>query len=395
MPIVVELGRAIDGDLATDIETQSAYISPAFKSVRIRPDSRAVECELSPGSDEDEARAKVLRFVEAMASRHRRIERKVIAQRQPERTPRVRSGVQEQLRERGWLFDLGRGQVGLGGPAFALVRKLDADCVDLARRTFGAAERVYPSLIPTGVLGRCGYFGSFPHSVSFVAHLVEDFDRIEAFRAANSAGGVLEIPNRADMVFDACLAPAVCYHVYQSFEGTVLGPSGAAITAAGKCFRYESSNLSGLERLWDFTMREVVFLGSAEQVTKRRQEAIAAVVEQLERWDLEGTIVTANDPFFPTTYATKRYWQLVADMKFELRLPIEGPSESPRTIAACSFNLHESFFGEAFRVSTEDGGRAFTACVGWGLERCVLACFAQHGFVPGDWPESLRDVFEA
>jgi len=31
------------------------------------------------------------------------------------------------------------------------------------------------------------------------------------------------------------------------------------ITAMGKCFRYESSNLSGLERLWDFNMREIVF----------------------------------------------------------------------------------------------------------------------------------------
>jgi seryl-tRNA synthetase len=173
----------------------------------------------------------------------------------------------------------------------------------------------------------------------------------------------------------------------------VLEPSGAAITAQGKCFRYESTNLSGLERLWDFTMREVVFLGTAERVAQRRQDAIAAVMDQLERWDLDGTVVTANDPFFPTTYATKRYWQLAAEMKFELRLPVEGVGDAPRTLAACSFNIHEAFFGDAFHISNEDGAPACTSCVGWGLERWVLACFAQHGFDRTEWPLTLRDIF--
>jgi seryl-tRNA synthetase len=225
-----------------------------------------------------------------------------------------------------------------------------------------------------------------------VAHLVEDYERIEEFRRANAESPELAIPDvRALPTPEACLVPAVCYHCYQSLEGAVLGAGGHVATAAGKCFRYESSNIRGLDRLWDFTMREVIFVGTESFVTERRKQAIDAVTEQLDRWDLEGSIETANDPFFPTTYATKTYWQVRSDLKFELRLPVE-PAEggAPRTLACGSFNLHESFFGKTFRITADGGGEAFTGCVGWGLERWVLACFTQHGFEPDGWPTHLR-----
>src|SRR5580658_3849594 len=133
MDVLVELSRIIAPDLAAEIETQAAYLSPALRSVRFRPSGSAVECELAFGSNADEARAKVLRFVEIMASRHRRIERKVIAERATGRVKAnsITGGVQAELRRRGWLFDLGKGQAGLGGPALALLQKLDADCCEL------------------------------------------------------------------------------------------------------------------------------------------------------------------------------------------------------------------------------------------------------------------------
>src|SRR5262249_26308257 len=118
----------------------------------------------------------------------------------PSRTAKpVRDGVHDELLRRGWVIELGRGQLGLAGPALALARPVDADCARIGRE-LGASERAYPSLIPASVLARCGYFGSFPQSVSFAAHLGEDFERLEAFRAANAdASSELEIPDRADL----------------------------------------------------------------------------------------------------------------------------------------------------------------------------------------------------
>jgi hypothetical protein len=34
---------------------------------------------------------------------------------------------------------------------------------------------------------------------------------------------------------------------------------------------------------------------------------------------------------------------------------------------------------------------AQTACLGFGMERVVMALFRTHGFVPAEWPKAVRD----
>ena len=58
--------------------------------------------------------------------------------------------------------------------------------------------------------------------------------------------------------------------------------------------------------------------------------------------------------------------------------------------AVCSFNLHETHFGDAFGIRTPDGAAAHTACLGFGLERCAMALFQTHGFDPATWPSAVR-----
>ena len=142
-------------------------------------------------------------------------------------------------------------------------------------------------------------------------------------------------------------------------------------------------------------MREVIFVGTETDVAARRQRAIEEVGALITEWDLDCVIESANDPFFAAMYASKTYWQTRGDLKFEMRLSVEPGSEGEaRTIAAGSFNLHESFFGQTFSITAADGRPAFTGCVAWGIERWVLAGFTQHGFEPARWPASLRaDVF--
>jgi hypothetical protein len=42
-------------------------------------------------------------------------------------------------------------------------------------------------------------------------------------------------------------------------------------------------------------------------------------------------------------------------------------------------------------VKTASGENAQTACLGFGLERCVTALFKTHGMVPSEWPTAVRD----
>jgi hypothetical protein len=381
----------LDAELAAEVEKLAAWVSPRVRELRVEASGNSVRFVVDGHEREaEEERAKVARFVADIAERHRAVPRKVVAQRL--RREGEATDAYPELLQRGWLVETAPGRVSLRGPALRTVQVLDEDCARIARERFGAIEEAHPSLAPASLLARCGWFGSFPQTASLVAHLVEDYDTIERFRRANAGEPHLVQPAPGALSpIDSCLLPALCYGVYAAREGGALAHAGVAVTCAGRCFRYESRNLTGLERLWEFGMREVVFFGDDASVERRRSEAIEQVVEQLERWDLDGTIETANDPFFATARAGRAYWQRSSGRKFELRLPVGRDGEAPRTIACASFNLHDRFFGSAFAIATERGEPAATACVGWGMERWMLACFAQHGFDPEAWPQWLRN----
>ena len=136
-------------------------------------------------------------------------------------------------------------------------------------------------------------------------------------------------------------------------------------------------------------MREVVFLGAADWVQASRQRVIEAFQELVVELALDGSLVTAHDPFFVSRFAAKRYFQLLTRAKYELRLslPYSGGS-----LSVGSFNIHEDFFGRSFGIRMSDDGFAATGCVGIGLERWVWALFAQHGLDLARWPESARRV---
>ncbi|MDB4980918.1 MAG: Archaeal seryl-tRNA synthetase-related sequence [Myxococcales bacterium] len=385
----LDLDRELDGDLASDLEKQGGFVSPHVKHVQV--DGRAVNYELTDDAPA-EVHEKLRRYVDVMISRFRKIPRRVIHAR-TRRAPRpLERDVFARLVAAGWARDVGPGQVSLSGPALRALHAVDDHARALALAAFGAREESYPTLIPTRTLGRCGYLSSFPQNVSLVTHLVEDFDAIESFRRAHANETTLR-PTESDKLVSppCCLSPALCYHCYAGLEGRTLGPGPEIVTTRGKCFRYESINMTGLERLWDFTMREIVFVGTEEEVVERRARAIAAVEAQIDLWDLAGEIETANDPFFSAAYAGKTYAQRRGELKFELRLPAGETEAGAREIACASFNLHDDFFGRTFSITTRDGHPAWTGCVGWGLERWVLALFAQHGFERADWPSTLRD----
>ncbi len=384
----VDLDKELDGDLADDIQKQGGYVSPHVRRVEVK--GRAVTYELDEGATPD-VHEKIARYLHLMVARFRKIPRRVIHTR-ARTTPRpLERDLLARLEAEGWVRIVGSGLAALAGPALRALRAVDEDARQAALAAFGAREETYPTLIPTRTLGRCGYFSSFPQSVSMVSHLVEDLDAIETFRRAHADETALRATELGALATpECCLSPALCYHCYSSLEGRELGDGPEVVTTLGKCFRYESINMTGLERLWDFTMREIVFVGTEDEVLERRQRAISLVTGQIDKWDLAGQIETANDPFFSAAYAGKTYAQLRSELKFELRLPAGETDEGPREIACASFNLHQDFFGRTFSIETRDGRPAFTSCVGWGLERWVLALFAQHGLEPAGWPATLR-----
>ncbi|HUQ82314.1 MAG TPA: aminoacyl--tRNA ligase-related protein [Gemmatimonadaceae bacterium] len=259
------------------------------------------------------------------------------------------------LEERGDLVVTGPGQVALSGLALDVFDAVDGAVVRWAQ-SLGAAEHDYPAMIDREVLERAGKLG---HS-----------ERSEESVASRAIG-----------------SPAVCYHAYPEWTGKALGPEPTLLTARGRCYRDEAGHVP-LERLQQFTMREIIVLGARDQVEHVRRSLITQVSELVAALGLDASIDVAGDPFFAAGDEGRRLMQQAAALKHELQLAVDA---SGRSIAAASFNHHYDFFGTRFDIRLADGSPAHSGCVAFGLERWVLGVLAQHGTNDADWPLAVRD----
>jgi seryl-tRNA synthetase len=302
--------------------------------------------------------------------------------------PAGASGVFEELTRLGAVYEMGPGAVATG-PLFSdLLDALDTRIRDLATGRFGARQYRYPTLISTSGLTKGGYLGSFPQFVMSAGRLHSDLDVyrqfVEGIAGGEAPGGLLEQHGEHS---GYCLPPTMCFHTYLQLSGTTLTADATVVTSRGKSFRYESRYSRSLERLWDFTIREIVFLGDAETVVSLREDFLTATCELVEELGLAGHVEPANDPFFADAAAPRRILaQRLRKLKYELRLP----AEEGRDLAAASFNIHGTTFGEPYELTLPNREFAHTACVGFGLERLAFAFFCQHGTRREQWPARLR-----
>jgi hypothetical protein len=370
-----------------EIQKQVAYLSREISNARFAHDGSVLEFDAPEGSA-----AGLAAEAEALAQRIQR------GLRDLRRKVKFRSAATDDPRFRGdgstaGIHPLGPGQVALEGLPLRLFGYFDR-VFEAFGRPWDAQALLTPTLIPTRVLGRCDYLRATPQHVTFACHLPKDGRKIAQFRDRHFDREELDEQALGDMETpEACLSPAVCYHVYHLNQGRAIPAAGLAYGICGKCFRHESSTstMTDLRRLWDFTMREVVFLGRREDVRERREQSIAMMADFLDRHRLAGEIRTASDPFFiaPDNLG-KTYFQLSSETKYEISLLLPGGDR----LAVGSFNYHQDFFGRAFNATIEGAGPMHTVCAAFGLERWVYAFLAQHGDDITHWPEPVREAPE-
>jgi seryl-tRNA synthetase len=224
---------------------------------------------------------------------------------------------------------------------------------------------------------------SFPHLAGTVhSFFGKELDarklseRIHAGEAWGDAMGITGVT----------LNPAACYPVYPSFTGTVPA-AGRLVTMLNWVYRHEPSPEP--TRMQAFRVREFVRCGTADQVVEWRDMWLKRGLALLESLGLPAQSDVASDPFFGKGGKMLAASQKEQKLKFEVLVPVISKD---KPTACCSFNFHEGHFGEAFHIKTQDGGVANTACLGFGLERCVMALFQTHGFDPGHWPSAVRTM---
>ncbi|MBW3565725.1 MAG: hypothetical protein KY459_13475 [Acidobacteria bacterium] len=263
------------------------------------------------------------------------------------------------------------GQSALSGGLLRQLDVLDALFLRFADE-LGAARVSFPPLVSVEQLDRIAYFEAFPQLFTAAVGLEASEENLQAFTAGDVVhDGALKLTELAPV--REILTPAACYPLYFSLQETEL--SGRAIyTVRAQCHRREREFVP-LERQWSFAMREIVCLGSGEEV----REFIAFCTESLDRLfrelALEIEWKTATDPFFDPKNP-QALMQKVDPVKREM--VCDG-------LAIGSTNYHRHHFGDAFDI-TRDGKSVESGCVAFGLERWLRVLIEQYGENSEEWP---------
>ncbi len=385
-----ELTLTVTSDaVARHMEYAAWFADERLERVELR--DRTLVVRFGDGADEAALRAKLDRLAARFAQMDDFQSREVF---RTGGSPQAHETYPELL-ARGWVVELGTGQVTLRGLALDLLEFFDDAFVRRIGGPAHARREYYPSVMTIERMNRANHFSSFPEHVHFVSHLREDLDLLDQFaRQLREAGGWssavlagLERPMASPAI---ALNPSVCYNCYASIENSTIEGEGFVATARSRCHRFESGNHRSLARLMDFSMREVIYVGQPDFVKRQRELSIQLVRELLEHWGLASWLETANDPFFTSDFEVKAAFQRNNDMKYELRMPL-----STGSVAVGSSNFHSVTFGKAFNIVQKQNTRPVcTGCIGFGLERWIYAVFSQVGLDPAAWPAGLAADFQ-
>lgn len=386
---VIELPQHLIGEVTSKL----AYVDECIAGARITDDGGQIDLELREAVNNERAaeiETKVQRVVEEMAKGAIMPKVEVLENFLDRPVPYLKDPMEELL-DRGEVYQEETGIYTLGPLLTRLIEYFEGIFLELAEH-FDAEPYRFPTLISARFLDRVDYFSAFPHSLTFATHLREDLDVINQFaETAAYEDNSLNASNDFFSRIQTLLSPAVCYHLYFSLADHPLPGGELVATAVGNCFRYESTNLTSLERMWNFTMREVIFVGSKDFVLEKREKSRIFMQKVFEDIGLAYRVETANDPFFVGEFRKQVAFQTAFQLKYEIRasLPFKDA-----TLAIGSYNYHQDFFGRHLDITLPDDSPIHTGCTAFGLERVAFAFLSQFGIDMKNWPGPVREAMK-
>ena len=376
--------------LIGQVRAKLAYVDEQIGAAEIAADGETITLTLRSAVD-DAAKAKIEEKVQHVVDEMARgaMKPKVeVLEDHSDRPTYYDKDPMGELLARGEVYEEETGVFVFGPLVTQLIEFFESRFLILADE-FEAKPYRFPTLISAKMLDRVDYFSAFPHSLTFATHLREDLDVINHFaHKAHVEEDGLNAPADSFSKFKVLNSPAVCYHLYFSLADHPLPDGKLIATAVGNCFRYESTNLTSMERLWNFTMREVIFVGAKDFVLDNREKSRQIMEKIFEEIGLVYHVETANDPFFVGEFRKQAAFQTAFQLKYEIRAALPFKNS---TLAVGSYNYHQNFFGRHLDITLEDGEPIHTGCTAFGLERIVYAFLAQFGFNQEHWPQVVKD----
>jgi seryl-tRNA synthetase len=267
------------------------------------------------------------------------------------------------------------------GPVFVELRqRLDAAISKLVADE-GAVAMEFPPIEPRYDMESVGYLTSFPQLAGqlMTFHGSEADARELGEKAHDHADWSGHLAGSG-----VVMVPAACHPVYPALSHGPVPVGGITIdTGPAWVFRHEPSDDPC--RLQAFHMRELVRADSPAAVGEWRDAWLQRALDFLRSLGLPAEFDEANDPFFGRSGKVLARSQRAQKLKFEILVPVGG--DHPTAVA--SFNAHADHFSSVFGLTGADGSPIATACLGFGIERCLLALLFTHGTSVADWPAEV------
>ena len=288
------------------------------------------------------------------------------------------------INNRKLFYVFGDGLLGLRGKAIFLYEYFEKSFAKLADE-MGALRKFYPVLLPVKGYLKTGYIDRSPQYAIFCSNAYENLEKLEGLSGAvrdKKLKDELDEPRLA-------LSPSACFHVYIEYQGTTL-ERNTVVSFTQSVFRNEGRlNYDEVGRLMDYHVREIVFIGSDDYVRKAREDMLKKTKYLLEKWGLQARIKCASDSFILPKMQKYRNIQLIDSSKYEVCLRTGKECE----LAAGSFNYHGTAFTYPFAIQVLGCTEAVTGCVGFGIERWVLAFLMQFGSDHSNWPKCIQEEY--
>lgn len=262
-----------------------------------------------------------------------------------------------------FLFSVHNGLTTFGPEVIHIIELLESRFLSWAR-TLDSTAMLFPPLMEVKDLEKFDYFINFPHLALLTSRIHSQ--RLESY--AQEGKNIASIPQSHLVSSDYVLPSAACYNIYLHLRETTL-TAPKYVTTVAQCFRNEAE-YPGLQRLWGFRMREIVCIGSQDDVQTFLDKLKAIIQAFVDEIQLPLHLEIANDPFYDMR-GRRALMQQLSPVKFEF--VYDG------SVAIASANFHRNFFGERCNIRTSDGAFAFSGCIAFGIERWLHALFKHFG----------------
>ena len=300
------------------------------------------------------------------------------------------SDIFDKLVENGEVNEIGDGIFVFQGQFLKLMRFFDGIFTKFADELNGI-EQYYPTRWPIELFKKINYFEEFPQNILLVSGAKKERKALESLIDKYGKSNNFKEIELGDFLEPAttALGTSTCDPCYYIHKNGKLGKN-ETYYALSKCFRNEKSTTNQLDRLTEFSMREVIAAGEEEFVKSQREIFLKFIESFASFTGLACSLEKASDPFFTNEIPEKGALQNHIESKFELLVPLgNGRSD----LAVGSVNWHNDFFGRSFEIRDNSNYYMSSCCLAFGLERLVFAFLTQYGLVKTEWPEEVQKAF--